>query len=247
MKNLKNICKVSAIVVLTTVCVDAIAADWTIKQTATITTATPNLGQGVTALVSNSTQAINGIALESTADSLVAGSQLSMLSVTDLSLVQGDKVTGSRQAVNYIAAKDVGGTAAANTVTQTVASTASSATTLEQKVAAAGGASNFHALNMTQAKGVIKYLTQAVTESGGLNLTQTAVTTEPNTHGVNYASGTTIGEKTRAKLSQTLMITDATTFTQNATGGENVQGGNIAEATSGKLDNASQTGLLPLQ
>lgn len=245
MKNLIKILATAASAASIAVSGQLLAADWTIQQTATVATATPSLRQGDTALVTDSVQAINGIALKTDEDSVVAGSsQLVTISAsTSFNLTQGELVANSTQAANYLEAQNVGTTSGA-AVTQTVTST-STATTLTQEVAAGGGSTNLQALNVGRAAargGTINNLTQSITEAGTLSLIQNAVVTGTNSQAVNFAFGETIGVDGTNLLTQSVTVTGATTFTQQAPSDGNNQGGNIAAASdSGNIGSVSQT------
>lgn len=223
---------------LATVSCGAIAADWTIVQTASITTAAPDLKQGDTTIVTSSVQSINGVQLEVTADNLASDSSQSttFVSGTSVTLTQGPNVSGVAQAVNYIDAQNIAD-AAAGDVSQLVTTTQGPDTALTQSVT--GTASlNVQALNIaTAATGTIYDLAQGVIESGSLTLTQDAVASAENTQGVNYAAATTIGSSTTRLLEQTASVTEDTTLNQGATGGSNLQAANIAVAltTTGKI------------
>ncbi|ORU91733.1 MAG: hypothetical protein A6F72_03075 [Cycloclasticus sp. symbiont of Poecilosclerida sp. N] len=228
---MKSTFKLIFIAIFATVSFGALAADWTVTQTATIETAAPDLKQGNATNVSNSEQAINGIALNTDEDSLASGSsQLATLtSITSLNLTQGPNVDGSSQAINYLEAQNVGTGSGGTTVTQTVTSE-STATTLTQEVGSGGGVGNVQALNIGKASGTgtINNLNQVITESGTLSLIQNAVVSAENVQAVNYAFGQTIGVDDANKLEQATSVTGSTTFSQAATGGDNRQGGNVA-------------------
>ena len=107
------------------------AADWNVTQDANITVAAPTMNQGATTNVVSSNQAINGIALDTTNDDLATGSQTADLaSSTGVVLNQGEFVDGANQAINYIAADNVG---SVSVITQTVNQTATSNTAITQE------------------------------------------------------------------------------------------------------------------
>lgn len=218
------------------------AADWTIMQSATITSATPELKQGDVASVTNSTQSVNGIALEATVDNVTQGSQEATITgSTSFKLTQGGIVTGAKQAINHIRANAVG--SSGNTVTQMVTGT-STTTTLEQKTDGAGaGDSNIQAMNVAEADGAINSLAQGMTESGSLGLIQSDVPTNENTQSMNHASGNVLGIDASDNLEQIISITGLTTMTQSGDGSENVQAVNLAVGTgsASHVDNMEQS------
>ncbi len=239
--------KVAMLIAVFAVSPQAMTADWVVIQTATITASTPELNQGNTANVTDSTQAINGIALATDEDSLDTGSSqtATLTADTTFELTQGPSVTGSKQAVNLIEAENIGGdTSGDTTAVLQVVVNETTALTLLQTTDATGGDANLQAINAATAAESIYNLDQDTSETGTLTMRQTPVTGF-NTQAVNYAKGNVIGVDDTRLLLQDFSVSGATTLTQTATtadGDANVQGVNVADAdgSTGRVDQVIQ-------
>jgi len=235
---MNKVTKIAACVGVAFVSVNANAADWNITQSANITVPAPTLTQGGVANVVSSSQAVNGIAIDTINDDLASGTQTAdIASAVGVQLTQGPLVDESNQAVNYISGKDIG---SVDTISQIVNQTEVSTTTLNQSDTSPVG-SNRQAVNFTEASEDVDRLLQDYNESGALNMTQENLNTTLNIQSVNLS----IAEDNVAteNLTQSVDVDGVANLTQAATvvGSLNAQVGNGAVAITGQLDNVVQT------
>jgi len=235
---MNKVTKIAAFVGVAFVSVNASAADWNITQSANITVPAPELTQGGVANVVSSSQAVNGIAIDTVNDDLASGTQTAdIASAIGVQLVQGSLVDESNQAINYISGKDIG---SVDTISQIVNQTEVSATSLSQSDTSPVG-SNRQAVNFTEASEDVDRLLQDYNETGALSMTQADINTTLNVQASNLSIANV--NVATENLTQSVDVDGVANLTQAATvvGALNAQVGNGAIAIEGQLDNVVQT------
>lgn len=171
------------------------AADWTVKQTTTLSGAVISLTQGGT---TDSQQALNAIILDSANDSLTASSQQATFGNQDFSLTQtyqpGESPNSNVQAINLASAKSIDG------LTQSASGFRKA--TLSQRMLV--GANNVQAINYAVATDVINNTTQTVT-GGTIELNKPAAVDPSNVQAVNYLRA----DRYTGTIRQRVDLTDA--------------------------------------
>lgn len=193
-------------VVLTSLSQSALSADWNVIQTSNVGGSNPVLTQNQT---SSSTQAINGIVLDTANDSIRDSSQTTTLSGNSISLTQSGAGTNSNvQAVNVASANSI------TNLTQQVSGL--NEVQIEQN--STSGAGNVQALNYAIASGNTDNLSQSV---NGNSLTL-STSLAGNIQAVNYSESASY----TGSLTQNATITnvDVTNLGGNATRINSVQG-----------------------
>ncbi|ORU89912.1 MAG: hypothetical protein A6F71_02805 [Cycloclasticus sp. symbiont of Poecilosclerida sp. M] len=227
----KNLLSAATIAALTTTGMSVQAADWTIIQNFNGATS-PVLDQGNTTLVTDSTQAINSIALNlTTPDDLLNGSSqdVSLNGSASVVLTQGGSANvRATQALNNIVADNVG-TGLVSAVLQTI-STSPTLTTLSQT--SVGGSDNVQAINNVDAQNSILGLSQTYVPGTTLNLNQVDTTSARDQQAINRAELTADGDVTGI-LQTATGASGATTFEQTGTAVGLVQAGNLIDIGTG--------------
>ncbi|ORU91731.1 MAG: hypothetical protein A6F72_03065 [Cycloclasticus sp. symbiont of Poecilosclerida sp. N] len=240
---MKNLLKIIIVAGFVTASFNSLAADWTITQSADITTTNLtqlSLDQGVTTAVSNSRQAINGVVLNGAEDDLVSGSQTAPILARALDMNQdGQTTVGSSQAINHIAARNIGATGATGLVRQTGVMTG--VLLMTQK---AGAGNNVQGGNVmvTSSTGNIVNAAQELTITNEINLGQEIGSNTNNVQALNLADTTANSSGTVDTLVQSFDHTGANGLTlssRNAASG-NVQAGNMVDSL-GSITDLRQT------
>ncbi len=235
---MNRVTKIAAFIGSALITTGAHAADWNITQTANITVPEPIMTQGGTANVVSSTQALNGIALDTLNDDLATGTQTANIAAsTGVQMTQGPSVDDSVQATNFIAGRDIGST---DVISQVVNQTEVSTTSVTQTDTSGAGL-NAQAVNYSDASGDVDRLLQDYNESGSISMTQENISTSLNAQAINAAVAE--GNTATVSLTQSIDVDGVATLTQAASsvGGSNAQGGNVAVALGGQLDNTIQS------
>lgn len=185
---------------------NAQGADWVLSQTTIVTaTSTSELSQHN---LQNSEQAINGVALATSEDSLSALTQNATISAFELHLEQsGNTSDGNVQAVNFARAQSM------QQLTQSVTQTSGN-TVLHQDLGVSSN-TNAQAINYALASGNIQDFNQSFI-GDALTLEKTATTPVSNLQAVNYAR--------------------ARSYSGNVRQSVNVQSLNVANAIGGTTD-----------